>query len=105
MVKGKHGGARKGAGRKPKAEEQKVVKLGTDAIIRIYGSVESYYDHIAKESKDSFPHLKLLHEYVFGKAPDVVHNINENYNTELTTERIKQINDNWIELAIDFFKF
>ena len=87
-----HGGARKGAGRKTKAEELKVQKLGISAIEKIYGSVDDYYQHLAKESKESFPHLKLLHEYVFGKAPDVVHNINENYNTELTPERVKQIN-------------
>lgn len=87
-----HGGARKGAGRKTKAEELKVQKLGISAIEKIYGSVDGYYQHLAKESKESFPHLKLLHEYVFGKAPDVVHNINENYNTELTPERVKQIN-------------
>ena len=88
-----HGGKRAGAGRKTKAEELKVQKLGLSAIEKIYGSVESYYEHIAKEAKDSFPHLKLLHEYVFGKAPDVVHNINENFNTELTPEKIKEINE------------
>jgi len=88
-----NGGARKGAGRPSKAKELKVQKLGLDAIIETYGSVEDYYKFIAKEAKDSFAHLKLLHEYVFGKAPDIVHNINENYNTDLTPERIKQIND------------
>jgi hypothetical protein len=65
-----HGGARKGAGRKRKSDEEKVRRLGENAIIEIYGSLEKYYEHIAKESKDSFPHLKLLQEYVFGKAPD-----------------------------------
>ena len=87
-----NGGARKGAGRKPKAEELKVQKLGLAAIEEIYGSVGKYYEHLAKESKDSFAHLKLLHEYVFGKAPDIVHNINENFNTDLTAETIKEIN-------------
>lgn len=88
-----HGGKRKGAGRPTKADELKVQKLGLNAIIKTYGSIEEYYEFIAKEAKDSFSHLKLLHEYVFGKAPDIVHNINENYNTELTEERIKQINE------------
>ena len=88
-----HGGARKGAGRKTKAEELKVQKLGISAIENIYGSVDLYYEHLAKESRESFPHLKLLHEYVFGKAPDVVHNINENFNTDLTPEKIKLIKD------------
>lgn len=74
-----HGGARKGAGRKPKAEELKVQKLGIDAIIDVYGSVEDYYKHIAKESKESFPHLKLLQEYIFGKPKETIeqtHNVN-----------------------------
>ena len=65
-----NGGARKGAGRKRKADEEKVKRLGENAIIEVYGSIENYYQHIAKEAKESFPHLKLLQEYVFGKAPD-----------------------------------
>jgi hypothetical protein len=74
-----HGGARKGAGRKTKSEELKVQKLGIDAITSVYGSVEAYYKHIAKESKDSFPHLKLLQEYIFGKPKETIeqtHNVN-----------------------------
>ena len=67
-----HGGARKGAGRKPKSEELKVQKLGIDAIVDVYGSVEDYYKFIAKESMDSFPHLKLLQEYVFGKPKETI---------------------------------
>lgn len=71
MAKG-HGGARKGAGRKRKADEEQIRRLGENAIIEVYGSIEKYYEHIATESKESFPHLKLLQEYVFGKAPDRV---------------------------------
>jgi hypothetical protein len=67
-----NGGARKGAGRKSKAKEEQVRKLGIDAIVKVYGSIEDYYQHIAKESKESFPHLKLLQEYVFGKPKDIV---------------------------------
>ena len=73
----KHGGARKGAGRKKKADEDKVVKLAITAITDVYGSEQNYFKHLAKEAKASFPHLKLLHEYAFGKVPEVVHNINE----------------------------
>ena len=67
-----NGGARKGAGRKSKASEEKVRRLGITAIEKIYGSLEKYYENIAKESKKSFPHLKLLQEYVFGKPKDVL---------------------------------
>lgn len=66
------GGARKGAGRKRKADEEKVRRLGEDAIIKVYGSLEDYYEFIAQESKESFPHLKLLQEYVFGKPKEVL---------------------------------
>ena len=79
-MENKRGGAREGAGRKTKAEELKVQRLGLNAIESVYGSVEKYYIHIAKESKDSFPHLKLLQEYVFGKPKETIettHNIND----------------------------
>lgn len=68
----KHGGKRINAGRKSKAKEEQVRRLGLDAIESIYGSTESYYEHIAKESKSSFPHLKLLQEYVFGKPKETI---------------------------------
>lgn len=67
-----HGGVRKGAGRKRKVDEEKVRRLGEDAIIEVYGSLEKYYKHIATEAKESFPHLKLLQEYVFGKPTERV---------------------------------
>ena len=67
-----NGGARKGAGRPTKAKEEHVRRLGLDAIEKTYGSVEEYYEHIAKESMKSFPHLKLLQEYVFGKPKEVI---------------------------------
>ena len=75
----KFNGGNKNAGRKSKAEELKVQKLGLDAIKDVYGSIEDYYKFIAKESMDSFPHLKLLQEYVFGKPKETIeqtHNIN-----------------------------
>ena len=65
-----NGGAREGAGRKPKADEDKVRKLCEGAIVEVYGSVKDYYKHLAKESKDSYPHLKLLMEYYVGKPKE-----------------------------------
>lgn len=67
-----NGGKRDGAGRKSKAKEEQVRRLGIAAIEKTYGSLEEYYEYIAKESKESFPHLKLLQEYVFGKPKEVV---------------------------------
>ena len=67
-----NGGAREGAGRKPKADELKMVELGTNAILSVYGSIEKYWEHIARESKDSLPHLKMLQEYVYGKPKEKI---------------------------------
>jgi len=89
--KRKFNGRNKNAGRKSKAEELKVRKLGIDAITEIYGSVEKYYQHIAKESKDSFPHLKLLQEYVFGKPKETVENINHTIDNTLSKDEIKAL--------------
>jgi len=57
-------------GRKSKAEELKAAELGTSAIIDAYGSLDKYWLHIAKESKDSMPHLKMLTEYIYGKPTE-----------------------------------
>jgi hypothetical protein len=65
-------GNKLGKGRPPKADEEKIRRLGINAIESVYGSVEAYYIHIAKESKQSFPHLKLLQEYVYGKPKETV---------------------------------
>jgi len=64
------GGKRKGAGRKSKAQELKAADLGTKAIEEAFGSVDQYWLHIAEEAKDSFPHLKLIHEFIYGKAKE-----------------------------------
>lgn len=66
------GGYVPGSGRKRKAEEEHIRRLGITAIERIYGSIQAYYDFIANESKTSFPHLKLLQEYVYGKPKEVI---------------------------------
>ena len=94
-MENKHGGARSGAGRKTKANEEQVRRLGLDAIESVYGSIEKYYIHIAKESVESFPHLKLLQEYVFGKPKEVIEVVSEDedsidYKT-LTTETLREL--------------
>lgn len=88
-------GENRGQGRKPKAKEEQVRRLGINAIKDVYGSVEKYYQHIAKESMESFPHLKLLQEYVFGKPKEtiIVENDNEdNYDySKLSDKTLKEI--------------
>jgi len=72
MDKRVNNGGHKTAGRKPKAEELKLIEFGISAIKEVYGSVEEYWKHIAKKSKDSYPHLKLLQEYIYGKPKERV---------------------------------
>ena len=91
-------GENRGQGRKSKANEEQVRRLGLDAIESVYGSIEKYYIHIAKESMDSFPHLKLLQEYVFGKPKEVIEVIKEdedevNYK-QLTIETLRDLANN-----------
>jgi uncharacterized membrane protein (UPF0182 family) len=97
-MENKHGGARAGAGRKTKANEEQVRRLGLDAIETVYGSIEKYYIHIATESKESFPHLKLLQEYVFGKPKEVIEVINEEIDgvdySKLTIETLRDLANN-----------
>jgi len=58
------------AGRPPKADELKIKELGLSAIVSEYGSEEDYWIHIARESKESMPHLKMLTEYIYGKPKE-----------------------------------
>ena len=58
------------AGRKPKADENRIRTLSINALETIFGSEEKAFEHIAELSKESFPHLKLLMEYAYGKPKD-----------------------------------
>ena len=65
------GGRRPGAGRKPKEDEDRIRTLCLNAMEHIYGSEEKAFEHIADLSRESFPHLKLLFEYAYGKPKDI----------------------------------
>ncbi len=64
------GGKREGAGRKPKADEDRIRTLSINSLVSTFGSEEKAFEHIAELSKESFPHLKLLMEYAYGKPKD-----------------------------------
>lgn len=65
-----HGGIREGAGRKSKADEYRIKDLSIDALNEVFGSEEKAFEHIASKAKESFPHLKLLLEYAYGKPKE-----------------------------------
>ncbi|MCW5516153.1 hypothetical protein [Muriicola sp. Z0-33] len=55
------------AGRKPKADEDRIRGLSINALQEVFGSEEKAFEHIASMARESFPHLKLLLEYAYGK--------------------------------------
>ena len=55
------------AGRKTKEDENRIRNLSINALESIFGSEEKAFEHIAELSKESFPHLRLLLEYAYGK--------------------------------------
>lgn len=72
MDKRKNNGGHPNSGRKPKAVELKAYERGLEAIVGQYGSEGDYWSMIAEKARDSFPHLKLLTEYTYGKAPEKI---------------------------------
>jgi len=68
-----NGGVRKGQGRKPKAEEEKVSSYAIKAMIKIFGSEEQGFEELAKQAKKgSFNHHRLLMEYAYGKLKEEI---------------------------------
>lgn len=93
----KRGGARKGAGRKPVAEEQKVNSLFVQALKEMY---DTETDDDAKKLfvkntlMESQRGQLFIAEHVFGKAPQEIKQTNFNIEAkELTEEEIKKIKD------------
>ena len=64
------GGARKGAGRKPKLEEDKVIKLAETAIITKYGTLEAGFVALLASGEPSL--MKFVWEHAVGKPKDKV---------------------------------
>jgi len=77
-----------------KAEDLRLYDIGISAIESEYGSQQKYWNHIAKESKDSINHLKLLTEYIYGKPKQEINQLNYNVDEkDLNEAEIKRIRD------------
>ena len=91
------GGKRKGAGRKPKADEEKANELFVRALKEIYKkgtSDEAKIDFIKKSLLESQRGQLFVAEHIFGKAPQEVKQTNLNIEAkDLTDDEIKRIND------------
>ena len=73
MPKGKSdnwGGAGRGQGRKPRAEEERLIALGTNAIQKKWESEQAFWDHVADRAEKSDKLLELLIAYVYGKPKE-----------------------------------
>ena len=55
-----------------KAKKDRVNIYALNAMKQVFGSEEAAWESLAEKAKDSFPHLKLLFEYKYGKPEDVV---------------------------------
>ena len=64
------GGARKGAGRKAKAEEQKTAEIAKRAITGLYGTVEDGMKKLLLSGEPSL--MKFVFEHACGKPIDQV---------------------------------
>lgn len=60
----------KGKGRPKKSDEDRIRGFAISAIKEVYGSEEAGWKYIAEKAKESFPHMKLLWEYTYGKPKE-----------------------------------
>jgi len=51
-----------------KAKKDRSKLYAQNAMAEAFGSEEEAWVHLAKMAKESFPHMKLLFEYKYGKA-------------------------------------
>jgi len=58
------------AGRPPKVTEKKLRNFAVSAIKKAYGSEEKMWLEVAKQAKESFPHMKMLLEFTYGKPKE-----------------------------------
>lgn len=64
------GGARQGAGRKPKVDEVKVQNLAIKSLVEKYGSEEKAFINLLESGEASL--IKFVYEHAFGKPREKV---------------------------------
>ena len=52
------------------AKRKRVGIYALNAMAKVFGSEEEAWESLAEQAKSSFPHLKLLFEYKYGKPLD-----------------------------------
>jgi len=66
----KKGGARPGSGRKPKAEELKIVNTAVEAITEKHGSLKDGFKWLLQSGEPSL--IKFVYEHAAGKPTEKV---------------------------------
>ena len=82
----KNNGGHKNAGRKPKADEQKLIERLTPLQDAGYKALE---DGLTDGQSWA---VKLFFEYMYGKPKQQIEQTNLNYNQDLTDEDVKMLN-------------
>lgn len=67
---GNNGGRRKGAGRKPKAQEARIQEMATKALVSKYGSEEAAFASLLDSKEPSL--IKFAFEHAFGRPKEKV---------------------------------
>lgn len=80
------GGAREGAGRKPKAQEERIREIAQAAIIGKYGSLEEGMAFLLTTKEPSL--IKFVFEHGVGKPADNV-NLGGGLTIQLTRKVVK----------------
>ena len=63
-------GISRGQGRKPKAQEKKLSSFALQSMKKVFGSEEKACLELGKLARESFPHMRLLWEYKYGKPKE-----------------------------------
>lgn len=70
-----HGGKRNGAGRKSKADEEKIRNLALQSIVSKYGSEEAGFTALLESGESSL--IKFVYEHAFGKPKESIEHSGE----------------------------
>ena len=94
----KNNGGHKTAGRKPKAEEEKIKKLSIKAMNEIYGSEEKFFRHGFEKAQESYPYYRLMMEYTYGKPKERKEiKVEEDDNTNFTGLKVLVVKADEVE--------
>ncbi len=92
------------AGRPSKITERKLRSFALGAIRKAYGSEDKMWLEVAKQAKESFPHMKMLLEFTYGKPKEqkevnvktdinipIVNFLEKENTIDITPEEIKDV--------------